>query len=81
MSEQILRNSDQDDDTFELVCDYIALGELGTAFDLINQHRLLAREETEILRLTLNDPQPSALRSDVRQLLATSGIYPQLQTA
>ena len=80
VSEQILRNSDQDDDTFELVCDYIALGELGTAFDLINQHRLLAREETEILRLTLNDPQPSALRSEVRQLLATSGIYPQLQS-
>ena len=80
VSEQILRNSDQDDDTFELVCDYIALGELGTAFDLINQHRLLAREETEILRLTLNDPQPSALRADVRQLLATSGIYPQLQS-
>ena len=80
VSEQILRNSDQDDDTFELVCDYIALGELGTAFDLINQHRLLAREETDILRLTLNDPQPSALRSDVRQLLATSGIYPQLQS-
>ena len=80
VSEQILRNSDQDDDTFELVCDYIALGELGTAFDLINQHRLLAREETEIVRLTLNDPQPSALRSDVRQLLATSGIYPQLQS-
>ena len=80
VSEQILRNCDQDDDTFELVCDYIALGELGTAFDLINQHRLLAREETEILRLTLNDPQPSALRSDVRQLLATSGIYPQLQS-
>ena len=80
VSEQILRNSDQDDDTFELVCDYIALGELGTACDLINQHRLLAREETEILRLTLNDPQPSALRADVRQLLATSGIYPQLQS-
>ena len=80
VSEQILRNSDQDDDRFELVCDYIALGELGTAFDLINQHRLLAREETEILRLTLNDPQPSALRSEVRQLLATSGIYPQLQS-
>ena len=80
VSKQILRNSDQDDDTFELVCDYIALGELGTAFDLINQHRLLARDETEIVRLTLNDPQPSALRSDVRQLLATSGIYPQLQS-
>ena len=80
VSEQILRNPDQDDDTFELVCDYIALGELGTACDLINQHRLLAREETEIVRLTLNDPQPSALRSDVRQLLATSGIYPQLQS-
>ena len=80
VSEQILRNSDQDDDTFELVCDYIALGELRTAFDLINQHRLLAREETQILRLTLNDPQPSALRSEVRQLLATSGIYPQLQS-
>ena len=81
MSEQILQNSDHDaDDTFELVCDYIALGELGTAFDLINQHRLLTRDETEIVRLTLNDPQPSALRSDVRQLLATSGIYPQLQS-
>ena len=81
MSEQILRNFDHDaDDRFELVCDYIALGELGTAFDLIDQHRLLAREETDILRLTLNDPQPSALRSEVRQLLATSGIYPQLQS-
>ena len=80
VSEQILRNSDQDDDTFELVCDYIALGELGTAFDLINQHRLLARDETDTVRLTLNDPQPSALCSDVRQLLATSGIYPQLQS-
>ena len=81
VSEQILRNFDHDtDDRFELVCDYIALGELGTAFDLINQHRLLARDETEIVRLTLNDPQPSALRSDVRQLLATSGIYPQLQS-
>ena len=81
VSEQILRNFNHDaDDRFELVCDYIALGELGTAFDLINQHRLLARDETEILRLTLNDPQPSALRSDVRQLLATSGIYPQLQS-
>ena len=81
VSEQILQNSDHDaEDTFELVCDYIALGELGTAFDLINQHRLLARDETENVRLTLNDPQPSALRSDVRQLLATSGIYPQLQS-
>ena len=81
VSEQILRNFDHDaDDRFELVCDHIALGELGTAFELINQHRLLARDETEIVRLTLNDPQPSALRSDVRQLLATSGIYPQLQS-
>ena len=81
VSEQILQNADHDtDDRFELVCDHIALGELGTAFDLINQHRLLARDETDTVRLTLNDPQPSALCSDVRQLLATSGIYPQLQS-
>lgn len=80
VSEQILRNSDHDaDDTFELVCDYIALGELGTAFDLISRHKLLDDAEAEMVRLTLNDPEPSALRSDIRKLLATSGIYPQLQ--